>query len=126
MQDYKRPTMRNTFGKGTATPWSHMEGVEENREALLDLCREYNLTPSNTRFAKPPKKLATWRTMNTVKGDPMDRQHFDQIDYILIPKIWQNGVQDAESDMEANAPVGKVHLQIKNIAHQSQLKKVKD
>ena len=92
----------HTFDKGASTTWTQAEGTEENREALLDLCREFTLTPCNTRFPKPPHKLATWKAMSTTKENPWDRQHYDQIDYILVPKRWQNGIQDAESDMAAN------------------------
>ena len=69
---------------------------------MLDLCREFTLTRCSTIFPKPPRKLATWKTMSTTKEDPWDRQHYDQIDYILVPKRWQNGIRDAESDMAAN------------------------
>ena len=68
----------------------------------MDLCREFTLTPCSTRFPKPPKKLATWKAMSTKKEDPWDRQHYDQIDFILTPKRWQNGIKDSESNMEAN------------------------
>ena len=40
--------------------------------------------------------------MGTKEGDPIDKQHFDQIDFILTPAIWRNGIQDASSDLEAN------------------------
>ena len=36
------------FDKGASTTWTQAEGTEENREALLDLCREFSLTPCNT------------------------------------------------------------------------------
>ena len=40
--------------------------------------------------------------MGTQAEDPWTRQHYDQIDFILVPKRWQNGVLNAESDTEAN------------------------
>ena len=112
----------HTFCKGTETTWQQTEGVEENREALLEHCREFTLAICNTRFCKPDFKLATWRTMGTTKEHPLCRQSYDQIDYILTPKRWQNGIKDVESDLKANidsdhAPVwAKCHFKLKRIA----------
>ena len=109
----------HTFDKGEETTWQQTLGVEENREGLLEICRTFGLIICNTQFQKPPKHLATWRTMGAKEGDPIDRQHFDQIDFILTPARWRNGVKDAGSDLEANidsdhAPVwAKCHFKLK-------------
>ena len=91
-----------TFGKGEETTWEQSEEVENNREHLLELCRKFELLLCNTLFHKHPSKLITWKTMGAKAEDPLDRQHYDQIDFILIPKRWRNGIMDAESDLTAN------------------------
>ena len=80
--------------------------------------------PCNTKFQKEDEKLATWKAMGTQTGDPMDRQHYDQLDYILVPKRWSNGMLNAESDLGANintdhAPVWSTcRFKLKKIEHQ--------
>ena len=76
--------------------------MENNRELLLDFCRTFKLRAMNTTFQKPPCKLATWKAMGTKTGDPYDRQHFDQLDYVLVPHRWKNGILNVESQMGAN------------------------
>ena len=46
--------------------------------------------------------MATYKTIGTKEGDPWTRQYFEQIDYILIPKRWQNGITNAETHSQAN------------------------
>ena len=90
---------------------------ETNRELLLDICRQQHLLPMSTRFQKPPHQLATWTKPGTGKGDPLDRQHYDQLDCILTPKRWKNGFKNVESELFANidsdhAPVtAKIQIQ---------------
>ena len=63
----------HTFAKGSETTWQQTPEVEENRELLLNICRQYKMLPMNTRFPKPAHKLATWCKPGTKMGDTMDR-----------------------------------------------------
>ena len=56
----------------------------------------------HTQYQQTTKHVATWRSIGTKEGDPIDRQHFDQIDFILTPARWRNVVKYAGSDMDAN------------------------
>ena len=76
--------------------------MEFNRELLLNTCRQFKLIAMNTRFQKAPQQLATWCKPGAKKGDPMDRQHYDQIDYILATNRWKNGIVNVESELHAN------------------------
>ena len=109
MQKSKNRKMRKkdfreegTHLAGTRQSHGKSEEVEQNREQLLDLCRKHNLIIVNTQFAKPQQKLITWKTISTREGDEMDRGSYDQIDFVLTPHRWRNGVKDAESHPEAN------------------------
>ena len=82
---------------GKKTKWQQSEGVEGNREKLLDFCRQHNLQVMNTRFAKTPAKLATWRAWSTKHGDPLN----SQLEYILIEHRWKNGVRNIEANIYA-------------------------
>ena len=93
---------KHTFARGQSITWAQNEQVSKNRELLLDLCRNNKLIPINTHFEKPQEQLATWAHPTTTKDDPIDRAHYDQLDYALIPHRWRNGILDAASEVRAN------------------------
>ena len=62
--------------------------TNRNGEKLLDVMKEYNLCPVNTKFMKCKNQLWTFEYPN---GDRT------QIDYILVRKKWQNSVSDSRS-----------------------------
>ena len=97
--------------------------VENNKERPLDTCRQFNMIPTDSLFQKPPATLATWTKPGTQKEDPYDRQHYDQIDYILTTRRWRNGFRNVESELRANidsdhAPVTAItNFKFKKIQH---------
>ena len=92
----------HTFARNQGTTWQQSEEVEEHRRTANTTLQGQRLTAINTRFQKNDTKLVTWKAIGTRTGDPLCRAHYDQLDYILIPNRWKNGITNAESDMEAN------------------------
>jgi len=92
----------HTFDKNNTNIYNRGEGVQENRELILDLCRKHNLVIGNTLFQKQEQNKATYREIGVDREAEMKRGNFEQLDYILIPKRWRNGLLDAAADGEAN------------------------
>ena len=71
------------------------------------------------------------KAFGTKKGDPWTRQYFDQIDYVLIPRRWRNGIHNAETDFQANIESDHVPIviecsfQLKAIQRKKEDKKVR-
>ena len=92
----------NTFDANNADPLGRSEQVIENRQALIDFCSTNDMRLANTFHEKPDSKLATYREKETLLGEEFRRGKYEQIDFILVPKRWNNTVLNTESDTLAN------------------------
>jgi len=115
----------HTFDRHNTNIYSRGEGVQENRELFVELCRKHKLIASNTLFHKQEQHRATFREIGKGREEEMKRGNFEQLDYILIPKRWRNGIVDAAADGEANIdsdhyPVwAKIKIKLKRMPYKN-------
>ena len=69
-----------------------------NRELLLELCASLGLAISNTFFEHVFDNQATFRSIGTPVGTPIDRKRFAQLDLLLVPQGCLHKVLDVRSD----------------------------
>ena len=93
---------QHTFLKRDADPWNERETVQQNRQMFMEMCLGNQLKVANTCYRKQEHKLVTYRKVGTTRADPLGRRTHEQIDYILVPSRWKNGVIDCEADNNAN------------------------
>lgn len=98
---------QNTVGrhylKGTDDDFQRTSNETlDNRQRFLNFLIETRTVICNTKFEKPVKKLCTHKPPATVRGlSDWTYNTFDQIDYILINKRFNNSCNNCESDPDA-------------------------
>ena len=68
------------FGLGTRS---------ERGDRLIEFCKEFNLSVSNTHFQHNPRHLYTWRSPGDVCRN--------QIDYIMVKQRFKNSIIDVKT-----------------------------
>ena len=64
----------------------------EAGQRLIEFCQENALVIANTLFQQHKRRLYTWTSP--------DRQHRNQIDYILCSQRWRSSIQSGKQDRE--------------------------
>ena len=70
-----------------------------NRELLLELCSLLDLAVTNTYFEHAAEHQATFRSICTAPGAPVNAKCFAQLDFLLVPQGCLHKVLDVRSDM---------------------------
>ena len=96
----------HTFDKRNDRPLEGSNETAQNRQMLVEYCRTYKYKLMNTFFVKPDEKLVTYREKGKGLGPPWTRGRYEQLDFIIVPRMWQNSVLDVESDSSAKYRVG--------------------
>ncbi|XP_030752245.1 uncharacterized protein LOC115879485 [Sitophilus oryzae] len=109
-EDQKRKLNLGDFsakvGKGKSEDVVGDYGTGERNErgdTLIQFCQEENFFICNTWFELPARRLYTWKSPQDSKQNPIR----NQIDYILAPKRYRNGVLSAKT--YPGADVGSDH-----------------
>ena len=92
----------HTFQNHTENTDDMPEDMQENRQLLMQLCKNNDLVVLNTSYRKQENKLATWRKIGAERTDNPTRENHEQIDYWLAGRRWRNMIKDAEADHKAN------------------------
>ncbi|XP_030753190.1 craniofacial development protein 2-like [Sitophilus oryzae] len=107
-------------GKGKSEDVVGDYGTGERKErgdTLIQFCQEENFFICNTWFKLPARRLYTWKSPQDSKQNPIR----NQIDYILAPKRYRNGVLSAKTypgadvGSDHNPVVARIRMRLKKI-----------
>ena len=79
VESQETPGVTGKFGLGIQN---------EAGQKLVEFCQENTLVIENTFFQQHKRRLYTWTSQ--------DRQHWNQIDYILCGQRWRSSIQSAK------------------------------
>ena len=120
---------KHIFGRGQAYLRGVANATQENRDLFTEFCASNDIHIMNTYFAKPSEKQVTFKETETEHGPPWTPTRYAQIDFVLSPHRWKNGVQDVESNIkpfpETDHYVLESTIRIKLKKKNKQLKQIK-
>ena len=71
----------------------------------MKFCIAKELTVTNTQYRKQNHKLYTYiHNPSQINNAQIQHNTHFQLDYILIPRRWRNGITNVEADATANIP----------------------
>ena len=80
------------------------EGINFNRDLLLQVAPANGLGISNTRFQKPDNKLICHRNIGVNHGPPWTPVRYGTADHFLINRRWKNMAKDVETRTDIALP----------------------
>ena len=76
------------------------EGVEDNRNRLTELLTTTKTMLTNTYYYKQPQYQITYNIDKAAATEPpFNKNRFDTIDYIIVPRRWKNSVKDTATNL---------------------------